>query len=759
MQSRVKVEIDGLVQGIGFRPFVYNLAVQNGLTGFTYNDPGGVVLEIQGEPEQIACFLENLRVSAPPYTVINRIKQTELQTIREETGFEIRPSHGGGHILTMIPPDISTCPECLHEVFTPGERRFGYPFTNCSHCGPRFSIIRELPYDRPGTTMAGFKTCEACRKEYITPSDRRFHAQPIACPRCGPRLQAAVSENGRFKPLDSIDPLADTVKVLTAGGVAAIKGIGGFHLAADATSSAAIAIIRSLKTREAKPLALLCRDLNQVHAICWTDSTAEALLSSEARPIVILPRRKDPTIQIDDLVAPGQATLGVMLPYTPLHHLLMRSLAVPLVMTSANRGDEPIAISEEQLAPEIVDGIQILLTHNRPIQNRCDDSVVISAREPIMVRRSRGYVPYPVTVPEKRQTLGIGADFKNTACFLRNGQAYLTQHLGSLDDEVSIDAAREDVSRFQSLFRFEPEMVGCDMHPEYHSRRLAYQLGLPVVEIQHHHAHIAACMAENQLSGPTIGVAFDGTGYGTDGTIWGGEFLLTEYHQFTRMGSLAPVLMPGAEKAAREPWRMAVSYLYQSFDGKLPDFPGADQLYSHGVDLLVPLLREKINSPVTTSMGRLFDAVAAILGINHYTSYEGEAAIRLETASRQGRQTCPPYPYEIREADFWQIDYQEMIRQMIMDIRSHLSVPEIASRFHETLAATTVSLCQKIKKQTGINRVALSGGVFQNVRLLETARRQLEAAGMKVYIHRMVPSNDGGISLGQAVIASRTLDQ
>jgi hydrogenase maturation protein HypF len=570
-------------------------------------------------------------------------------------------------------------------------------------------------------------------------------------------LQSTGAADG-LRPLESVEPLEIARQALKAGRVLIIKGLGGFHLAGDATNHDTVLRVRALKSREAKPFAILCRDLEQIRNLCIVSPEETEFLTAASRPIVILRRQTEASFKLAPQIAPGQDSLGVMLPYTPLHHLLMAKLPFPLIMTSANRGDEPIPIDVTEVAPEILAGADWVLTHNRPIRTRCDDSVVMARPRTILIRRSRGYVPLPVKIHAAGETLGIGADYKNTACFLRNDEAYFTQHIGNMDNGNSVEAARKSIAHLQGLFGFAPQLVGCDLHPGYQSRNFAYTLGLPVAEFQHHFAHIASCMAENRVFGQVIGVAFDGTGYGTDGTIWGGEFLQADYDHFLRKASLRPVGMAGGERVAREPWRMAVAYLFDAFGTNLPDFPGAAHLYECGADLLLPLLEHGFNTPVTTSAGRLFDAVAAIVGLPRVTSYEGEAAMLLESKARFVELlTVQPYPLEFSGESPLRIDLRQMVRAIVADLLRGRAVTEIAAAFHLTMAEAIGATCREIRRQTGIKRVALSGGVFQNGLLLDTAIRLLQRTDFKVYYHHSLPPNDGGIALGQAILASRLL--
>jgi hydrogenase maturation protein HypF len=760
--KRLELLVTGRVQGVGFRPFIYKLAQRCELTGWVYNTPQGASIEIQGERSNLRRFLNSLKTDCPPPVKLVGVKPRWLTPLACERQFAIRTSQTAGPASVRLSPDLASCDQCLQEVFDAANRRYRYPFTNCTNCGPRFTIVKALPYDRQVTTMDGFTMCPACRQEYDNPADRRFHAQPNACPQCGPQLQLLVPgpESGQLQPATTVgDPIAKTVAAVSAGNMVIIKGLGGFHLAADATQASAVQMVRRLKNRAAKPFAVMCRDLEQARAICEVSPAEATLLTSVIRPIVILRKIAEPTVKIVAGVAPGQDSVGVMLPYTPLHHLLLQAASHPWVMTSANLGDQPIAITEAELAPEIVREVAVVLTHNRPIMARADDSVVIAAPELILLRRSRGYVPEPVLIPKMREALGVGADFKNTACLIRRDTAYFTQHIGNLEDEAGERAAAQATRHLQTMFGLKPEVVGCDLHPAYRSRAFAGTLGLPLVAIQHHHAHILACMAENQLTGSVLGVAFDGTGYGTDGTVWGGEFLVADYRNFTRVASLTPLGLPGAERAVREPWRMAVAYLAQAFGRDWPEFPGLNRFTELGAEWLLPLLEQRVNTPLTTSAGRLFDAVAALVGLAPVADYEGEAAMALEGLARRSLgMKLAPYPVTVGDAAIMQLDFRAMVRAVVGDLRAQKSVGEIALRFHLTVVEGILQVCQRLRPLTGLNRVVLSGGVFQNALLLMLTVQRLEQQGFQVWRHRLIPPNDGGIALGQAVGAASLLE-
>ncbi len=770
---RTAVRVTGIVQGVGFRPFVYSLATGLGLGGLVGNDTDGVFAEVEGPAAAVSEFLARLEQQAPP---LARIERITTRTIRPNgsSDFIIAPSDPSGPRRTLVSADSAPCADCLAEFDDPADRRFRYPFINCTNCGPRFTIIQDVPYDRPMTTMAAFAMCARCAAEYRDPGDRRFHAQPVCCPACGPRLRLLDAAGTQLSGAGSDEVLAAAAGLLRAGRVLAVKGLGGYHLAVDAGSEAAAAALRERKHREDKPFAVMVPDLAAARVICEPDETAEALLTSGRRPIVLLPRREPagpvaPSVapSIAPSVAPGNRQLGVMLPYTPLHHLLLREVARPLVLTSGNVSDEPIAYTDADALARLGGIADAFLTHDRAIHIRTDDSVVRSLRgRPSLIRRSRGYAPEPLTVPASfaRPVLACGAELKNTFCLGSERHAVISHHIGDLENAETLRSFTEGIEHFRRLFGIEPQVVAHDLHPEYLSTKYALDLadsgGLDLVGVQHHHAHIASCLADNGVPGPVIGVAFDGTGYGTDGTIWGGEFLIADLASFRRAGYLAPVPMPGGVAAIRQPWRMAAAYLDAAYpDGPPPGLAVAERAGRRWADVLA-IARAGLNSPPTSSAGRLFDAVAAILGVRDSISYEGQAAIELEQladpaepgAYRAGlRQPGPPDretepPFVIAGAD--------LIRAVCADLAAGVARPVVAARFHHGVAAAIENLCAELRKQTGLGTVALSGGVFQNLLLLGDVTARLERQDFEVLVHSRVPCNDGGISLGQAVIAA-----
>lgn len=753
---RVGVRIEGVVQGVGFRPFVHGLAQRFGLAGHVSNDASGVVVEAEGPREAVAGFLKALRVDAPPLAAVEQVSVADLPS-RGGSGFRIVGSDGSGPRRTLVSADSATCEACLAELFDPRDRRYRYPFVNCTDCGPRFTIVRDIPYDRPNTTMAGFPMCEECAREYHDPADRRFHAQPVCCPDCGPRLRI-VDAHGR--PLGE-DPVTRTAELLRSGMIVAVKGLGGYHLAADASSETATATLRSRKHREDKPFALMVPTLEAARRLCHVDDCAAQALTGRRRPVVLLDRRDTGdtadtadtvACTVADAVAPGERRLGVMLPYTPLHHLLLRELGSPIVLTSGNVSDEPIAFTDDDALARLPGIADAFLVHDRPIHVRTDDSVVSTWRGRVVpVRRSRGYAPEPVTCSHEfpRPVLACGAELKNTVCLATGRRAVLSHHIGDLKNAETLRAFTEAIEHLSRLFDIEPAVVAHDLHPDHASTRYAEGTGLELVGVQHHHAHVAACLADNGIDGPAIGVAFDGTGYGLDGTVWGGEFLLATCATFDRVGHLAAVPMPGGEAAVRQPWRMAAAYLRSA--------AGADDLavarrQGSRWELVRRLIDSRVNTPLTSSAGRLFDAVAAILGVRDTVTYEGQAAIELE--QRADPNHTDGYPVGVTDdGNALVVDGPALVGAVVDDHRRGTDLGLVAARFHNGLALATRSVCREIADRTGVRLVALSGGVFTNQLLLDRTVDALEESGFTVLTHSRVPCNDGGISFGQAVVA------
>jgi hydrogenase maturation protein HypF len=712
--ERLRVALYGAVQGVGFRPFVYRLATAMGLPGSVLNSSAGLVVEVEGSRPDLDAFLVRLEREKPAAAMV-LARETSLLAPAGYTRFEILESDQAAEKTTSILPDLATCPQCLAELLDPADRRFRYPFTNCTQCGPRYSIVLDIPYDRPRTTMRGFNLCPDCAREYSDPADRRFHAQPNACPRCGPKL--------------SMD-LGEVAQALRAGRIVALKGIGGFQLLVDAANQDAVARLRRLKHREEKPFALMMPTLEMVREYCRVSPDEEAVLQSPAAPVVLLAPLANPRLAPN--VAHNSPWLGVMLPYSPLHHLLMREFPFPIVATSGNRSDEPIAIDNDEALQRLSGIADLFLLHDRPIARPCDDSVVrVTRGRESVLRRARGYAPLPVRAArELPPVLAVGAHLKNAVAIAVGRQVFLSQHVGDLDTLESRAAFERAITDLCRLYRFQPEMVACDLHPDYASTRWALASGLPLVKVQHHHAHVAACAAENDVAAPYLGVAWDGTGYGLDGTIWGGEFFYVEPGRFERIAHLRPFRLPGGEAAIREVWRAAASLLFETAGpGAVPD-PRIRRMLERG-----------LNAPLTTSVGRLFDAVSSIAGIAHQSRFEGQAAMLLERAI-DGLDTPDCYPLPDG-------DWAELIAALRGDVAAGVPTNLIAARFHNALAHWILAVAQR----SGLRQVVLSGGVFQNSYLAERAAALLEQRGCRVYTHQRVPPNDGGIALGQAVLA------
>ncbi len=743
---RVEVRVEGVVQGVGFRPYVHGLAHRLGLSGRVGNDTAGVFMEVEGAEQAVNEFLTTLPSEAPPLAVIEQVRTSQL-TPTGESGFHIVSSNASGPRDTLISADTATCADCLRELADPTDRRFHYPFINCTNCGPRFTIVRDVPYDRPFTTMAPFAMCSACASEYHDPTDRRFHAQPVCCPACGPRLRL-LDAGGAELPGE---PLAAAAALLTGGAVLAVKGLGGFHVAALASHPAATALLRARKHREDKPFAVMVADLATAHAMCVIDPVGEQVLAGRRRPVVLLPRRPDAPIA--PAVAPGNRSLGLMLPYTPLHHLLLSELAEPIVLTSGNISDEPIAYQDDDARQRLTGIADAYLTHDRAIHMRTDDSVVRVFRgAELPVRRSRGYAPEPLTLaqPVPRPILGCGAELKSTFCLARGRHAFVSHHIGDLENYETLRSFTEGVAHFRRLFDVTPEVVAYDLHPEYLSTKYALELAdLEPVGVQHHHAHIASCLADNGAAGPVLGVAFDGTGFGSDGTLWGGEFLLADLLGFQRMAHLVPVPLPGGAAAIRQPWRMVAAYLGDDAPQELI------QRNAQHWDAVRAMASRQVNSPLTSSAGRLFDAVAAILGIRDSINYEGQAAIELE--QRADLTERGTYPAAVTEGPALELHGADLVRAAVNDLQTGVAPEAIATRFHHGLADAIVRVCLMLRDSTGVDVAALSGGVFQNVLLLECTVAGLERSGFRVLTHSRVPPNDGGISLGQVAVAAASL--
>jgi hydrogenase maturation protein HypF len=773
--QRKHIQVRGIVQGVGFRPFVYNLAHSLGLMGFVFNSSSGVTIEIEGDGAAVDAFLQTLKESPPQLAEIAEITVSEM-AVEGVAGFSILGSREEAGEFVLVSPDAGTCDACWSDFGDPANRRYGYPFTNCTHCGPRYTILRDIPYDRAKTTMSAFTMCADCEKEYEDPRDRRFHAQPNACAVCGPSLllvksvatasmAAAVQYLGScwFQDKDSLAIVREARGLLAAGKILAVKGLGGFLLACDATNEAAVSELRRRKRRPHKPFALMVRDLAAARRLCEVSAEDEASLLSPRRPIVILPRR--PEARLAPGIAPGDNTLGVMLPYTPLHYLLfsdspeMEPEWSALVMTSGNLSEEPIVISNHEAMLQLGGVADWFLLHNRDIATRVDDSVVRSfERRERVLRRSRGFVPQTIDLGiELEEVLAFGGELKNTFCLTKGRYAILSQHIGDLENYETMQFFEETLSNLKHIFRVVPRAAVYDLHPGYMSTRMALASGIEhKIGVQHHHAHIASCMAENHLRGRVLGVTMDGTGFGTDGRVWGGEFLVADFAGFTRRAHLRNVLLPGGDAAVRQPWRMVLSYLRDVFGQDIPSelqcFRAIDE---RQVALVDTMLTRRIQTVETSSCGRLFDAVAALLGVASEVTFEGQAAIALEAMADRGIERR--YDFEMEEGETMILDFRPVIAAMVKDLSRGRRAGEISACFHNTLSAAIGEMCGKIGAADGVNRVCLSGGSFQNLYLLGRTVVELRRRGFGVFLHAQVPANDGGISLGQAMIANQRM--
>lgn len=731
------------------------------------NSSEGVVVEVEGEEAGVQAFLRNLEPQAPPRARVEKVTVEEVSPCGED-GFVIRPSRKKEGEFLLISPDIGTCEQCRNELFDPQDRRYRYPFTNCTNCGPRFTIIEDIPYDRPETTMRKFQMCSRCQREYDDPRDRRFHAQPNACSECGPKLKILSLDqpkgNGRrFKVVNTTDPIGEAIRALRAGEIVAIKGLGGFHLACDALNESAVRKLRERKRRFGKPLAIMLSDVEQVRKFCHLSSEeSEALLRPE-RPVILLCTRPD--VSIAPSVAPNNNYLGVMLPYTPLHHILLEESRMALVMTSGNISEEPIAMENEDALRRLGNIADHFLVHNRDIYSRYDDSVArVFEGELTMIRRARSFAPNPLHLPFKApQILACGPELKNTFCLTRDEYAFVSQHIGDMENAETMEHFENTLSLYQRLFRINPEIVAYDLHPEYLATKYAKALsGVELVGVQHHHAHVVSVMAENGIREPIIGIAFDGTGYGRDGNIWGGEFLVADWKSFRRVGNLRCLPMLGGAAAITRPYRMAFSYLY-SFWGEealAKKLHLWKRIPAQEIAVMIRQLERRLNSPLTSSCGRLFDAVSAILGVRDTVHYEGQAAIELEMLADE-RETGA-YAFSLgsdEEGDSLVVDTEPVVQAIIADVEMGVPVTVISARFHNTVCLFSLEVCRVVREREGLSRVALSGGVFQNLYLLSTMKRKLEEEGFEVFINREVPTNDGGVSLGQAVVAYASLAQ
>ena len=753
---RRALAVRGVVQGVGFRPFIHRLAAEEQLCGFISNDSEGVTIEVEGSDAHLDSFLSRLRAEAPPLTRIDSFATHDIPP-KGEKNFRIVASHAHGQVSTGIPADAATCPDCLREMFDPLDRRYRYAFTNCTNCGPRFTITRQIPYDRPQTSMAKFQMCPACQAEYDDPANRRFHAQPNACPACGPRLWLT---DAKGRELESSDPIARTIDFLLNGHIVAIKGIGGFHLAVDAASETAVQRLRQRKHREEKPFAVMVRDLDAARTLCDLTDAEAALLSTTARPIVLTRHRANSGIAPS--VAPGLPWLGIFLSYAPLHHLLFADKRVhALVMTSANLSEEPIAIDNDEALSRLAQIADAFLFHDREILQRCDDSIAaIVDGAPQLIRRARGYVPLGIPLPfDSPPLLAVGGHLKNVFTLARGRFAYQSQHLGDLESPSGLHFFEESLAHLKRTFEIEPETVVHDLHPGYLSttwaKDFAAQRNLPLIAAQHHHAHIAACMAENALDGPVIGLAFDGTGYGTDGRVWGGEVLVARLGSFERFAHLAYAPMPGGEAAIREPWRMAFGHLIAA-GFSIDDAQELTGASDHEARLLTRMIDRGLNAPLTSSLGRLFDAVAAIVLNRRSVDYEAQAAIELEgiAQSQLLLTDCGDYLPSLLDGEPVQIVTAPLWQAVVRDLRANVPPQIIAVRFHAAIARVFVQAAALAREKTSIHQVALSGGCLHNRRLARLLREGLEAQGFTVHRHRQVSPGDGGLSYGLAAIAA-----
>ncbi len=761
--QRLRVQIRGAVQGVGFRPFVYRLASDLGLHGWVVNSSSGVIIEVEGTSGVLDEFLLRVARECPPRAIVHGLESACLEPVGF-SGFEIRES-AGGEKTALVLPDIATCADCLAEVFDPANRRYRYPFTNCTNCGPRFSILEALPYDRPNTTMAGFEMCEACRREYGDPRDRRFHAQPNACPACGPRLELWDADGRRLAERD--EALRAAEARISGGAIVAVKGLGGFHLVVDGRSDASVRRLREVKTREEKPFALMFPTLASVADTCVVGDREARLLTSPEAPIVLLRRRSSAgAASIVEAVAPGNPYLGVMLPYTPLHHLLLADLGVPIVATSGNRSDEPICTDEREAVERLRGLADVFLVHDRPIARHVDDSIVrVAAGRDLVLRRARGYAPLPVSLRTTAPAiLGVGAHLKNSVAMSVGADVFVSQHVGDLETVEAFGAFESVIAAFERMYEASPSVVACDAHPDYLSTAYARRRQLPTRVVQHHLAHVLSAMAENEVEPPVLGVSWDGTGFGTDGTIWGGEFIAVTAGSASRVATFRPFPLPGGDRSVREPRRTALALLCEVFGDEaweMEEVPTLAAFSRPERRILRSMIERAVNSPRTSSVGRLFDAAASIAGLRQHVRFEGQAAMDLEFAL-EGTRTDDFYPIAIAEARpaerearpavaglidarMCTIDVAPLVRALVSDARAGLPVGTMSARFHNGLVEAAVA----IARRTALERVVLSGGCFQNRYLLERAIARLRTEGFRPVWHQRIPPNDGGIALGQ----------
>ncbi|MBI5816159.1 MAG: carbamoyltransferase HypF [Nitrospinae bacterium] len=749
------ITVTGVVQGVGFRPFIFNLAARLGVCGHVQNTSRGVEIEAEGNSGAVESFERAITENAPPLAHIVSIQSRNTAALGTN-GFSIAESRSDAAKLISAPPDSDVCDDCLREMFDPADRRHRYPFINCVNCGPRFTIITSVPYDRPNTTMSHFAMCNECRAEYGNPADRRFHAQPVACPACGPKLDL---RDGGFNVIQCADPVKETIAILADGRVVAIKGIGGYHLAVDALNDESVATLRQRKRRDEKPFAIMAGSVETLKRFAHVSGKEEALLKSRPHPITLLRKTGDSVMAA---VAPRNKLIGAMLPYSPLHHLLFDNAPFgALVMTSANVSDDPIVHTEDDARDRLAGIADYYLTHDRPIHNRADDSIEkVMDTGPVIIRRSRGYTPVPVMLDkEYPDILAVGGELKNTFCVVKGDRAYISQHNGDLKYESAMEAFKDGVGRMLDILGAKPEAVAFDMHPDYMSGHFAREMDIPVKHgVQHHHAHFASLMAEKHFDGEGIGIIFDGTGYGADGAIWGGEFLTGGARGFKRLGATRPVPLLGGDMAVKEPYRIALAVLFDLFENDLPPLPlqWLRELDSNRIDLFRSMAKRSVNAPLSHGMGRMFDAAAALCGVRHISSFEGQAAMELEMAVAKGG--FESYPFWIEPyLDIAALDLSPSFRAITGDLIKGVPAGVMAARFHETVARGALAMTKQIRDKTGLDDVFLSGGVFQNSVLTDRLKFILDAEGFRVFTHGRAPSNDGGISLGQALITAKMI--
>jgi hydrogenase maturation protein HypF len=755
LKSRARLLVKGIVQGVGFRPFIYGLAKFYSLNGWVLNSTEGVSIEVEGDRNSLDEFVNQIRVKLPPLAMIDSLDVEYLTPVNYDS-FVIRHSKGDKDKYVKISPDISICDDCLTELFNPDDRRYRYPFINCTNCGPRFTIVKDIPYDRENTTMQNFKMCPLCQAEYDDPMNRRFHAQPNACPVCGPSV-TLESPQGK---IECADPIKKAIELMIDGKIIAIKGIGGFHLACDATNDSAVSILRERKRRTFKPFAVMSANIDKIKEYCIVNDEENRLLQCVQRPIVLL--KKLNRNLISESVAPNNNYIGVMLPYSPLHYILLDNSLLALVMTSGNISEEPIVVGNDEAKRRLSDLADYYLFHDRDIQMRCDDSVTkVWNGHPIMLRRSRGYAPHPVDLDfSMKEILACGGELKNTFCLTKDNHAFISHHIGDLQNIEAYKYYQDSIEHYKNLFRIRPEAIAYDLHPDYLSTRYALdQKDIKPIGVQHHHAHIVSNMAENGLNEKVIGVACDGTGYGTDGAIWGCEFMIADHADYQRRGHLKYLTLPGGDVSTKETYRMAISYLYSVYGDKLLDIdiPLLNRIDHKKIAFIKSMIEKGINAPLTSSCGRLFDAVSSLIDVRDDATYEAQAAIELEMIAETG--ILDNYGYNIIPIDDkYIINLDDMLQEIISDLNHKVSKGVISAKFHNTVADFIVSMCEKLRIESDINKVVLSGGTFQNTYLISETTRRLTEKGFITHFHKRVPTNDGGLSLGQAIVANTLAD-